>query len=267
MAIERSALAFSEDAVLGGRVRLRQPIKGHRVGHDAILLAAATAGRAGEHAVDLGAGVGGAGLALAARVPGLRVTLVEIDAELARLAAENTHLNRMEGRIGVVICDVEDHDALAAAGLTMGCAARVLMNPPFHDARRHNVSPDAGRRLAHAGAPGLLERWVAAAAFLLKPGGMLTVIWRADGRAAVLDALAPAFASIAVLPVISRAGSVPNRIVLRAQRGGGPEPVDLPAFVLNDEQGRPTAEAERILRDAVALPIAELDGGPDRRGD
>ena len=51
----------SEDAVLGGRLRLRQPLYGHRVGHDAILLAAATAGRAGEHAVDLGAGVGAAG--------------------------------------------------------------------------------------------------------------------------------------------------------------------------------------------------------------
>ena len=49
---------------------LRQPPSGHRVGHDAILLAAATGGDAGEHAVDLGAGVGAAGLALARRVPG-----------------------------------------------------------------------------------------------------------------------------------------------------------------------------------------------------
>ena len=72
-------LETSEDAVLGGRLRLRQPLAGHRVGHDAILLAAATEGSAGEHAVDLGAGVGAAGLALAARVAGLKVTLVEID--------------------------------------------------------------------------------------------------------------------------------------------------------------------------------------------
>ena len=33
----------SEDAVLGGSLVLRQPLRGHRVGHDAILLAAATA--------------------------------------------------------------------------------------------------------------------------------------------------------------------------------------------------------------------------------
>ena len=54
----------SEDAILGGRLRIRQPLRGHRVGHDAILLAAATAAHSGELAVDLGAGVGAAGLRL-----------------------------------------------------------------------------------------------------------------------------------------------------------------------------------------------------------
>ena len=74
----------SEDAILGGRLRVRQPLRGHRVGHDAILLAAATAARAGEHAVDLGSGVGAAGLALAVRIPELKVTLIEIDADTMR---------------------------------------------------------------------------------------------------------------------------------------------------------------------------------------
>ena len=78
---------ITEDAVLGGRLILRQPKRGHRVGHDAILLAAAVDAHGGEHAVELGAGVGAAGLALAKRIDGLTVTLVEIDAALAALAA------------------------------------------------------------------------------------------------------------------------------------------------------------------------------------
>src|ERR1700680_19693 len=69
----------TQAAGLGGRLTLRQPRHGHRVGHDAILLAAATRARPGERAVDLFAGVGAAGLALALRVPGLDLTLVEID--------------------------------------------------------------------------------------------------------------------------------------------------------------------------------------------
>ncbi|MGC2134524.1 MAG: methyltransferase, partial [Xanthobacteraceae bacterium] len=40
----------SEDAVLGGRLVLRQPLRGHRFGHDAILLAAAVPAQPGEEA-------------------------------------------------------------------------------------------------------------------------------------------------------------------------------------------------------------------------
>ena len=56
---------FTEDAVLGGKLLLKQPRRGHRFGHDALLLAAACPARARERVVDLGAGVGAAGLALA----------------------------------------------------------------------------------------------------------------------------------------------------------------------------------------------------------
>jgi tRNA1(Val) A37 N6-methylase TrmN6 len=258
MAADGGPLKTSEDAVLGGRLLLRQPLKGHRVGHDAILLAAATGARAGERAVDLGAGVGGAGLALAVRVAGLKVTLVEIDAALARLAQENAQRNGLAGRVRAVACDAEDRDALAAAGLGPGAADRVLMNPPFHDARRHNVSPDPGRRLAYAGAPGLLKRWIAAAASLLKPGGVVTLIWRADDLSAALEALAGDFGGIAVLPVAPRANAAPIRVLLRAVKGGAAAPVHFPALVLNDAHGKPTEAAEAVLRGAEPLSLAGL---------
>src|SRR3978361_2100569 len=80
---------LTEDAFLGGRLRLRQPKSGHRAGHDAMLLAAATPARAGDRVVDFGAGVRAAGLALARRVAGLDLVLVEIDAGLADLARGN----------------------------------------------------------------------------------------------------------------------------------------------------------------------------------
>ena len=76
---------LTDDWILGGRLRLLQPRRGHRFGHDAVLLAAAIPARPGQAAVELGAGVGAAGLALAARVPDLRVTLIEIDAALCLL--------------------------------------------------------------------------------------------------------------------------------------------------------------------------------------
>ncbi len=248
---------FSEDAVLGGRLRVRQPLRGHRVGHDAILLAAATGGHAGEHAVDLGSGVGAAGLALAARIPELKVTLIEIDKELCALAADNAQLNGLDRRTGALALDVENIEALEAAGLSAGTVDRVLMNPPFHDARRQNISPDPRRRLAHVGSPGLLARWVGTAAWLLKPHGVLTLIWRADGTDEVIDALRTGFGGIALLPVYPREDAPPIRVLARATKAASSPQIAYPALTLNDEHGQPTAAAEAVLREGKTLEIAD----------
>jgi tRNA1(Val) A37 N6-methylase TrmN6 len=247
---------ISEDAILGGRLRIRQPLRGHRVGHDAVLLVAAADARAGEQAVEFGSGVGAVGLALAARVPGLTVTLIEIDASLCALAKDNARLNGLDDRVNVLSFDVEDLSAMKAAGFSESMADRVLMNPPFRDARHQNVSPDPGRRLAHVGPPGLLGRWLDAAAWLLKPRGVLTLIWPADGLAEVLGLLQPVFGEIGVLPVMSRKDAPAIRVLVRGVKGGGGTPVAYPALVLNDGDGRPTTAAEAVLREGKTLNLA-----------
>jgi tRNA1(Val) A37 N6-methylase TrmN6 len=252
-------MEMTDDAVLDGRLRLRQPRRGHRVGHDAILLAAATAAKPKEHAVDLGAGIGAAGLALAARIEGLRVTLVEIDPALAALAAENAGRNGLAERVTSVVLDAgAPARAFAAAGLKPGSAARVLMNPPFNDSTRQNISPDPRRRLAHAAAPDVLSLWLRAAARLLAPQGVLTMIWRADGLAEVLSALGRGFGGVAVMPVHSKPGAPAIRILVRAVKASRAPFALYPGLTLNDDKGRPSAAAEAILRNGAVLPLAEL---------
>src|SRR5580704_17674545 len=95
---------FTEDAFLGGQLRLRQPKSGHRAGHDAMLLAAATPERPGDRVVDFGAGVGAAGLAVARRVGGIQLVLVEIEEALAALARGNAAANAIPA--DVVVLDV-----------------------------------------------------------------------------------------------------------------------------------------------------------------
>jgi tRNA1(Val) A37 N6-methylase TrmN6 len=246
--------AVSEDAVLGGRLRLRQPLSGHRVGHDAILLAASVGAKTGEHAVDLGAGVGGAGLALASRVPGLKVTLVEIEPSLATLASENVTLNELDDRVAAIRLDATNADAFAAAGLAN--VQHVLMNPPFNDPAKQRVSPDATRRLAHAASPEDLPRWIDSAARLLAPGGTLTMIFRADRRDELLDALKPAFGALAVLLVLPRPGAAAIRVLVRARKGAPPTVENLPDLVLNEAGGRPSAAAEAVLRRGETLGLA-----------
>jgi tRNA1(Val) A37 N6-methylase TrmN6 len=244
----------SEDAVLGGRLTLRQPLRGHRFGHDAFLLAAAVPARPGEHAIDLGSGVGAAGLALARRVEGVTVTLVEIDPALAALAAENARRNGLADRAHALCLDAgSGHAAFAAAGLEPATVEHVLMNPPFNPP--HNPSPERDRRSAHRAETGTLQRWLFTAARLLRAGGAVTLIWRADGLGEVLASLAPSFGAVAILPIYPKPDAPAIRILVRAVSGSRGPLTLLPGLVLADSAGKPTAAAEAVLRDAAALSL------------
>jgi tRNA1(Val) A37 N6-methylase TrmN6 len=259
MAGDRPSDAITDDAALGGRLRLLQPARGHRFGHDAILLAASVPARAGDVAVDLGAGVGAAGLALARRVDGVTVRLAEIDAALAALAAENAERNGLADRVTAHMLDVTVPAELAAAGLAPASADHVLMNPPFHDAARAQASPDARRRAAHLAAPGALAAWLGSAARLLRGGGTLTVIHRADAMDAVVGLLEPAFGALAIQPVHPKPDAGAIRILVRAVKDASAPLRLLPGLVLNGADGRPTAAAEAVLRGGEPLPLASLD--------
>ena len=245
----------TEDAVLGGRLVLRQPRKGHRVGHDAILLAAATVAEPGGHLVDLGSGVGAAGLAVARRIDDLAVSLVEIDPALVSLARDNVALNGFAERVRTVCLDVAAPPAaFAAAGLGPESADQVMINPPFNSMQAR--SPDPGRRLAHAATQNTLPVWLGAAARLLRRGGTMTLIWRAEELGDVLAGLAEGFGAVTVLPVHGRPHAPAIRVLVSAVRSSGAPLSLLPALFLTDEAGRPAAQAEAVLRDGAALVLS-----------
>lgn len=246
--------ALTDDAILNGRLRLLQPERGHRFGHDAILLAASVAARPGDRAVEFGSGVGAASLALLARVPAVTVTMIEIDPFLADLASQNIIRNGFSASARVVVADAGVPAQFSSHDLADGSADLVFMNPPFNDATR--PSPDVLKRSAHVAPRGLLAGWIAAATHLLRAGGTLTGIWRADARTDVLDAIATDFGSILVLPVHGKDGEPPIRVVVSAIKGAGAWLTELAPLILNDKTGHPTPDAEAAMRDLVPLPPA-----------
>jgi tRNA1(Val) A37 N6-methylase TrmN6 len=248
-------LETSEDAALGGRLLLRQPRKGHRFGHDAILLAAACSARPGEHLVDLGAGVGTAGLAVARRVNDLTVTLVETDPALVALARDNASRNDLAGRISAVCLDVGARAAaFAAAGLPPDMADHVIMNPPFNG--RQNPSPHGGRRLAHSAEGDTLASWLKAASRLLHASGVVTLIWRGDGLESVLTGVSESFGAIVVLPIHSKPDMPAIRVLVRGVRSSRAPLSLLPGLFLADRAGKETPEADAVLRAGDALPLS-----------
>jgi tRNA1(Val) A37 N6-methylase TrmN6 len=236
----------TEDAFLGGQLRLRQPRSGHRAGHDAMLLAAATPAQPGDRVVDFGAGVGAAGLAVARRVTDIRLVLVEIDAALAHLARGNASSNAIMA--DTIVLDVSAGiEAFTAAGLAPDSADVVLMNPPFNDPARHRASPDKAREIAHVATEATLETWIHAARRTLKSGGVLTLIWRADGVAEVLAALDRGFGSLAILPVHGEPSAPAIRLIIRAIKGGKAPTRLYAGLMLNDERGAPNERVQEIL--------------------
>lgn len=246
---------ITDDAILGGRMRLFQPRRGHRFGHDAILLAAATPARTGDRVVELGSGVGAASLALLTRVPDIDLTLVEIDPALTALAVENIERNDLAAKARAVTLDVAaPGQAFDEAGLPAGSFDQLLMNPPFNDDSLQ-ASPDPARRTAHMASDTTLQTWLRTAARLLRPTGGMSLIWRAEGQDKVVHELAADFGAVAIRPVQPAPAQPAIRILVHAEKGARESLRILPALILTDREKRPSAEAEAILRDGRSLPF------------
>src|SRR5262249_40286080 len=87
----------TDDAMLGGRVHVRQPRNGYRAAIDPVLLAAFLPASARD-VLDAGCGSGAAMFCAAARLTAARLTGLELQPTLAVLAEAGIALNRLEGR-------------------------------------------------------------------------------------------------------------------------------------------------------------------------
>lgn len=241
--------AVTTDALLDGRVTLRQPATGYRVAIDPVLLAAAVPAQAGESVLDAGCGVGAAALCLAARVDAITIDGLEVDARLVALARENAGANRFGERVSFHAGDLEQPPpALAPRRFD-----HVMTNPPHLEAARTQASPRPTKARAHVEGRLDLGGWLIACLRLLRPRGGLTLIHRADRLDHILAALHGRAGAIVIMPLWPKAGRPAKRVILRAVKGAGGRAGLLPGLVLHENDGGYTPAAEAILRQGGAL--------------
>jgi len=242
-----------EARLLDGRLLLRQPRKGHRAGSDAILLAAALPQLGAGSLLDMGAGVGTIGLAAALAQPELKVTLMERDPELASLAVQNAALNGMAQRVDVIAGDVAAKVAmLSAAGLRPASFDAIAINPPFYPPGGTRASPTPNRKAAHV-AEGSLAPWLKTARRLLKPGGLVAIIHRAEALPELLADLATGFGGLSIRPIHGFAGRPAIRVIVLGVLNSKKPAELLPAFVINDSDGRLTPQSDAVHRGRAAI--------------
>jgi tRNA1(Val) A37 N6-methylase TrmN6 len=232
------------ETFLDGRVRVTQPQTGFRSGLDAVMLAAAVPATAGQSVLELGSGAGTAGLCLAARVPGLALTGVEIDESLVALARDNAAANGAAATFTAA-------DIFALPPALKRDFDQVFANPPFHG--EGQVSPDAARAAALMDG-GTLQDWLKLGLQRTVSGGFFTAILRADRLNEALAALPDK--GVCAFPLWPRAGEAPKRVIVQARKGSAAPFALLPGLVLHQPDGSWTDEADAVLRRGTALALS-----------
>ncbi len=245
---------LTQNDFLGGKIRIWQPRKGYRAGVDPVILAASVPAKSGQTVLELGCGVGVAALCLAARVPGLHVTGVELQDSYAFLARRNAAENALP--LEVVTADLQ----ALPPDLRQRRFDHVIMNPPYFDRTAGTASEDAGKDIAFGGETPL-RVWLDIGARRVGPRGYLTLIQRMERLPEVLAGLEGRLGAIIVRPIAGRAGRAPELFVLQA-RQEGKTPFRLAPTLIMHEGARHAGDQEsyrpevaQALRNGAELPI------------
>jgi len=191
---------------------------------DAVLLANFVKIKAGERVCDLGTGCGVIAILLSAKTQAKEIVGVEIQADIADMAARSVKLNDLENRVNILNLPMQE------AHLTLGREGfdAVAANPPFFQMTNDKgqmTNNDIGfvnsESIAKQEIYITLDEVATAAARLLRFRGRFYLIHRADRLADVFRALNAHDLEPKVLRFCG-AGKTPDRILVEAVKGGKP---------------------------------------------
>lgn len=249
---------LSDDAFLGGKLKILQPEKGYRAGIDAVLLAAAIPASDGDTLFEAGIGTGVAAACLATRVPGTIITGVEIASHYALIAEENFKRNQLHERITVLkgdLCDSMRHDQLDWP--VPGSVSHAYANPPFFEDHTVQAPADSLRAQAHMLKAGELENWVKVMTNTVKPRGTVSIIHPATSLLTLLAAMEPKLGALTVLPLRAHRNDAASRIIVRGTKGSKAPVRLLPGLMLHEAgSSKFVDKVEAVLRTGEALEFA-----------
>jgi len=243
---------FSQDDFLGGRLCLKQPIKGYRITSDSVFLAATITLKKGDKLLDVGAGSGGLLSLIAARsesnAEDFTMHGIEIQQDLLQLARENASPG-IEYFQGDIFKNVE--------GCEPNSYHHVISNPPYYEKGKISSSPYKSKAIAHGNGLPDLKVWIDRCLRMVRPKGYLTIVHRADRLDDIITALNSKAGGMIIYPLRSKAEKDANRVIIRAQKDTNGLLALKFGMIVHKSDGNYTDEAENILRHAHFLDIAK----------
>ena len=233
------------DTFFNGRLRVAQPVSGYRYSLDAILLAALPHPKAGQSLLDLGTGCGIIPLILAFRHDEVVITGIEVQPELARLAAMNASNNGLQDRVRII------HEDLRRLSLDMvdGPVDWVISNPPYRRAASGRINPNSQRALARHEINVNLQQLINAAKRLLKTGGRFAIIYPGERAVDLLGEMRSAGLEPKWLQGIhSQAGDTAKLVLVQGVMGGKPGLRIEAPLVIYEADGEYSGAVQAMMR-------------------
>ncbi|WP_282606799.1 tRNA1(Val) (adenine(37)-N6)-methyltransferase [Pelagibius sp. Alg239-R121] len=242
----------TEDALLDGRIVLQQPKEGYRAAIDPVFLAAAVAAKPGERILDLGSGVGTAGLCLLNRVPGIQVTGLEIQGDLVALSRQNAAGNDLASRFEAIEGDILS----LPPSLPLESFDHVICNPPYLASGAARPSPNLARTTANQEGDAQLTDWIEAAVALVHRKGSITFIHRADRIDTLIQGLTGPTGGLRLFPLWPKAGRAAKRVILQSRKAVASPTIMAAGLILHQDDGQFTKAADDVLRHGEALNLS-----------
>lgn len=231
------------DDLQRGGLRVIQRADAFRFGTDAVLLADFAAPRRHDRVCDLGTGTGIIPLLLYARENTISADAVEIQPDMADMAARSMAMNGLNEKIRVLPGDLRSIRTL----LPHARYDLVTCNPPYGKAGGTLLNPDASKRLARHEESCAIEDVACAAAWLLQNGGRLCCVFPATRMIELSDAMRKyRMAPKRIRMVHSRVEKAAHLCLMEGMLDARPGLIIEPPLVIYDENNAYTPELRRI---------------------
>lgn len=241
---------YTNDAFFGGKLTIKQPVKGFRSGSDAVLLAASLWGQENESFLEIGCGAGVASLCAAYRLQGAHVRGIDFDESLVKLAQENALHNQMSDRVTFQVQDIQNHlEELKPQ--SFDC---VFSNPPYF--RDSTPSLHQTRTQSrHYKDKSFLKTWVNFCLKMAKPRGYVHFIFPSSDLQVLLSLLPLGrVGGMTLFPLWSREDSLHSKRILISLRKGVSSPsIVYKGLILHTTAQEYTKEAHAILWEGKGL--------------
>lgn len=209
--------------------RIIQNEKKFCFGMDAVLLSGFARAGKGERVLDLGTGTGIIPILMEAKTEGESFTGLEIQEEMAEMAARSVKLNGLEEKVSIIQGDLKE------ASKRFGKASFdvVTCNPPYMNQNHGLKNPDEPKAIARHELLCSFEDVAREAAALLKSGGRLYLVHRPHRLTEIFETLrAYKLEPKRMKFVHPFADAEANMVLIEAFRGGRPQMrVEAPVIV------------------------------------